>query len=57
MLVGGRMENILGLELPEDILHARGIGDVGYDGLSIDVAPTVLKFQTDVVQRGLGLVH
>ena len=57
MLVGGRMENILGLELPEDILHARGIGDVGYDGLGIDVAPTVLKFQTDVVQRGLGLVH
>ena len=57
MLVGGRMENILGLELPEDILHARGIGDVGYDGLGIDVAPTVLKFQTDVMQRSLGLVH
>ena len=57
MLVGCRMENVLRLVTSEDFLHTRHIGDIGNDSLGINISPTVLQLQTDIMQRSFSLVH
>ena len=51
------MKHVFGLVVVKDFLHAPLVGDIGHDGGRFQVAPFGVKFQADVVERGLGLVY
>ncbi len=57
VLVGSGVEHVFGHVAFEDFLHAPFVGDIGHNGGSLQVAPLGVKFQADVVERGLGLVY
>ena len=56
VLVGRRMEDVLGAVSLEDVLHPGLVGDVGDDGGGVDFGPFLLDLEADVVQRGFGRI-
>ena len=57
MLVGSSMEHIVGLELPEDLLHAVSLANARHHRLSLYLWIIVGHHQPDVVFRRLSLVN
>ena len=49
--------NVLRLVFLEDIFHTRSIGNIRNNSLCINVTPTILQFQTNIMQRSLRLIY
>ena len=56
VLIGRRVEDVLGAVSLEDVLHPGLVGDVGDDGGGVDFGPFLLDLEADVVQRGFGRI-
>lgn len=56
VLVGRRVEDVLGAVSLEDVLHPGLVGDVGDDGEGVDLGPFLLDLEADIVQRGFGRI-
>ena len=57
MLIGSCMEYILRFVFTENGLHTSCVRNISYNRFSINVTPTILQFQTNVMQRSFSLIN
>jgi len=57
MLVGGCMEDDMGMETLVDVLDTVDHADISHDGDELDIGKFLFQFQPDVVHRGFGTVE